>query len=132
MRNWRVGVLAIGAALGILLFVRDLWIAPDRVACVWDLKLLASIALLALTIWLARRSPYAKASIFLAATVASVLIGYHEWASGKHFEFFLCTLVFLSLIGSTVYGIKQIADQITRRRAGCTLDQDEGTIKHDF
>jgi hypothetical protein len=109
-----------------------MWITPNRVARVWDLKFLACVALLALIIWLARRSPYAKASIFLAATVASVLIGFHEWASGKHFELFLCALVFLSLIGSTVYGIKQIADQGTGRRAGCTLDKDEGTVKHDF
>jgi glucose uptake protein GlcU len=109
-----------------------MWIAPNPVARVSDLKFLACVALLALIIWIARRSPYAKASIFLAATVASVLIGFHEWASGKHFEFSLCALVFLSLIGSTVYGIKQIADQSTGRRAGRILDKDEGTVKHDF
>jgi hypothetical protein len=41
-------------------------------------------------------------------------------------------LIFLSLIGSTVYGIKQIADQSAGRRAGRTLDKDDGTVKHDF
>jgi hypothetical protein len=132
MQNWRTGILGAGAALGILFFVRDLWITPNPVARVWDLKILACVALLALTIWLAKRSPYAKVSIFLAATVGSVLIGFHEWASGKNFELFLCALVFLSLIGSTVYGIKQIADQITGPRAGRTLDKDENAIKHDF
>jgi uncharacterized membrane protein YeiH len=132
MQSWRVRILAIGAAVGSLLFVRDMWIAPNPVARVWDLKFLACVALLALIIWLARSSPYAKASIFLAAAVASVLIGFHEWASGKHFELLLCALVFLSLIGSAVYGIKQIADQSTGRRAGRILDKGEGTVKHDF
>jgi hypothetical protein len=132
MQSWRAKIFAIGAAVGSLLFVRDMWIAPNPVARVWDLKFLACVALLALIIWLARRSPYAKAAVFLAGSVASVLVGVHEWASGKQFELFLCALVFLSLIGSTVFGIKQIAEHSAGRRTGCILDKDEDTLKHDF
>lgn len=121
MKSWRARILAIGATLGVIFFVRDMWITPNRVARVWDLKFLACVTLLALIIWLARRSPYARAAVFVAATIASVFIGFHEWASGKQFELFICALAFLSLIWSSVNEIRQIANHST----GHPLKSDE-------